>query len=291
MLRKMYLVPVEQRQIIQAKQPKRLSRKPLPPKKPKRPKPRSRLHPYDKWVKVRGKIREDEIEREARVKEVADLLKSVLPHSSPPPPPVVHRRQTTPTQTEVRVATPPTVPVGDIYETPKRRPDEDVDDDDDDVADGTAVEKDAQEYGREKFGAVAGSYLTPYLYKRSFLDTQYGIRKEGDVFMIGDSSLTVDSESDIMIKGKDFRGTRGLWELMTRRNVQWDKITTDDLKAYKKILLLTNGHLTGYEPDGNIYISSGKKFREVIAKLFPPQTRQRRGIESALRRKWVRYDK
>ena len=62
-------------------------------------------------------------------------------------------------------------------------------------------------------------------------------------------------------------------------------------KSIKKILLLNNGHLTGYEPDGNIHISSGKKFRDVIAKLFPPQTRQRRGIESALRRKWVRYDK
>ena len=66
------------------------------------------------------------------------------------------------------------MPVGDIYENPKRRPDEDIDDDDD-VADGTSVEKDAQEYGREKYGAVAGSYLTPYLYKRSFLNTHYGI--------------------------------------------------------------------------------------------------------------------
>ena len=154
MLRKMYLVPAEQRQILPAKQPpKRPSRKPLPPKKPKRPKrpkPRSRLHPYDKWVKVRGKIREDELEREARVKTVADFLKSVLPRSSPPPPlppppPVVHQKQTTPTQTEVRVATPPTVPVGEIYETPKRRPDDD-DEDDDEVVDDNEDVADAQEY-------------------------------------------------------------------------------------------------------------------------------------------------
>ena len=82
--------------------------------------------------------------------------------------------------------------MGEIYETPKRRPDEDIDDDDDVADDGTAVEKDAQEYVREIFGAVADSYLTPYLYKKSFLDTQYGIRKEGDVFMIGDSQLTVE---------------------------------------------------------------------------------------------------
>ena len=130
----MYLVPAEQRQISPAKQPKRPSRKPFPPKMPKRPKPRGRLHLYDKWVKVRGKILEDEIGREARVKAVADFLKSVLPQSPPPLLPAEHtvpRRQTTPTQTEARVVTPPTVPVGDIYETPKRRPDEDIDDDDD----------------------------------------------------------------------------------------------------------------------------------------------------------------
>ena len=178
----MYLVPAEQRQILQAKQPKLPSRKPLPPKKPKRPKPRSRLHPYDKWVKVRGKIREDQLEREARVKTVADFLKSVLPQSPStsllPAEYTVPQKQTTSTQTKARIVTPPTVPVADIYETPKCPPSDGGfvdDDDDDDVADGTSVEKDAQEYVREKFGAVADSYLTPYIYKRSFLDTQYGI--------------------------------------------------------------------------------------------------------------------
>ena len=63
-----------------------------------------------------------------------------------------------------------------------------------------------------------------------------------------------------------------------------DVITTDDLKAYKKILLLTNGHLTGYESDGNIHITAGTKFRDIIADLFAPQTRRRQGIESAVRR-------
>ena len=100
--------------------------------------------------------------------------------------------------------------------------------------------------------------------------------------MIGDSQMTVaDDDSDITIKGKNLRGTQGLWELLTRRNLQWNIITTDGLKTNKKILLLTNGHLTGYEPDSNIHISAGSKFRDVVAKIFPPQTRKRRGIESA----------
>ena len=96
MLRKMYLVRAEQRQNSPAKPPKRLSRK------PKRPKPRSRFHPYDKWVKVRGKICEDQLERDVRVKAVADFLKSVLPQpptSLLPAEYTTPQRQSTPTQT------------------------------------------------------------------------------------------------------------------------------------------------------------------------------------------------
>ena len=49
--------------------------------------------------------------------------------------------------------------------------------------------------------------------------------------MIGDSTLTVDSDSDITIKRKHFKRTRGLWGLLTRRKVQRDVNTTDDLKS------------------------------------------------------------
>ena len=142
-------------------------------------------------------------------------------------------------QTEARVAAavPSTLSAAEIYETLKLRPSDDDDDgvdDDVDVVAGGLVEKDAKEYDREKFGAVAGSYLTPFIYKRGFLDTQYGISKDSGTFMIGNSPLTVDDDSDITIKGKHFRGTQGLWELLTRRMVQWDIITTDDLKALRK---------------------------------------------------------
>ena len=75
---------------------------------------------------------------------------------------MVPLRPSTPTQMEARDAVPSTLSATEIYEIPKRRPSED-DDDADDVADDGFVEADAQDYGREKFGAVAGSYITPYL--------------------------------------------------------------------------------------------------------------------------------
>jgi len=129
----------------------------------------------------------------------------------------------------------------------------------------------------------------PYLSnrRRSHLDTQYGIRKDGDSFKIGDSTVLVDTDSDITIRGKEFRGTTALWELLTRKSVGRRKITTDDLKKYKKILELTNAHLTGYQPGADLQITRGSKYRDVIAPLFSHI--RRRGIETALRRRSAKY--
>ena len=54
------------------------------------------------------------------------------------------------------------------------------------------------------------------------LDTQYGIRRDGDNFNIGNSNVTVDNMSNITIKGKQFKGTEDLWKLLTRKNIDYD---------------------------------------------------------------------
>jgi hypothetical protein len=46
-----------------------------------------------------------------------------------------------------------------------------------------------------------------------FLDKQYGIRTDGDTFMIRNSIVSVDESSDITIIGKRFGGTKRLLEL------------------------------------------------------------------------------
>ena len=105
--------------------------------------------------------------------------------------------------------------------------------------------------------------------------------------MVGDSATLVDTDSDITIKGQEFRWIKGLWEILMRKNVKRKLITTDYLKKYKKPLVLTNAHLTDYQSGGDIQVTRGPKFHDVISQLFP-QTR-RRSIESALRRRWVKY--
>jgi len=48
---------------------------------------------------------------------------------------------------------------------------------------------------------------------RRFLDTQYGIRKDGEQLMIGDYPGFIDTDDNFTIKGTAFRGTEGLWDV------------------------------------------------------------------------------
>jgi hypothetical protein len=58
------------------------------------------------------------------------------------------------------------------------------------------------------------------------------------------------------------------------------------MKTDKNILELTNAHLEGYEPSGNIQITKGSKFKDAISKMFPQS--RRRGIEKKIRQRWER---
>jgi hypothetical protein len=53
--------------------------------------------------------------------------------------------------------------------------------------------------------------------------------------------------------------------IIVRKNVNKEHVTSDDLRKYKKILLLTNAHLEGYDPAGAINDGRGKKFGEIFA--------------------------
>ena len=137
------------------------------------------------------------------------------------------------TQTEEEAAALPTPGIAStskevVYETPTHRTFPELEDDDDDD-DDNIVQEDVQAFGREYVGTIASPYIVPYFYNKRLLDTQYGIRKVGDSFMIGDSAILVDTDSDMAIKGQELRGTKGLWEILTRKNVNRKHITTDDL--------------------------------------------------------------
>ena len=88
--------------------------------------------------------------------------------------------------------------------------------------------------------------------------------------------MLVDPDGDITIKENEFRGSEGFWELLTLKNVNKEQVTTDDLRKYKKILLLTNGHLEGYQREESLMSAEGKN----SAKLSPRFSRGLKARES-----------
>jgi hypothetical protein len=77
-----------------------------------------------------------------------------------------------------------------------------------------------EQYGRRYFGAIASPYLSPYIHNMRYLDIVFRIRKEKDgTIMIGNFRVEVDEDRKVHIRGQMYKGTRGLWELLTRKNV------------------------------------------------------------------------
>jgi len=94
-----------------------------------------------------------------------------------------------------------------VYETPKQGfiP---GDDDDDEITEEEGAQTEEDE--KENVGTVASPPRSSST--RQFLDTQYGIRRDGEQLMIDNTPVFIDPEN-ITIKGTAFRGTEGLWEI------------------------------------------------------------------------------
>ena len=145
--------------------------------------------PYDKWDNIRERIRECNFKREALIKEFAEFLRNVLPKDKSqehviPKMDVVSEQ----TLSKQNSSSPP--PPQRFFDVP-----------------------DTKDF------VVYGEMARPFLFSPNtrLLDTQYGIRKDGDNLEIGNSTVTVDDYSNITIRGKRYYGTADLWKLLKRK--------------------------------------------------------------------------
>jgi hypothetical protein len=208
----MYLVSPEYLNANNTELPSLVSKEAkMPPLRKKRSNKKSKLsikkknatkRSIDRWVKLRAILQEADLQRKKEIWAVADFLKKVLHMSVLPTTQAI--RQSLPTTTllyeapEIGLKYSPN-PIDVKHETT--------------TPPGTEKRVDGELL---EFGELA----SPYVYKRGFLDTTYGIRKVGDTFMIGDSPVDVNVNSNIHIKKQEFQGTKGLWELLTRESGQ-----------------------------------------------------------------------
>lgn len=130
----------------------------------------------------------------------------------------------------------------------------------------------ARKYVEKEFtGRFAKEYFLKLIKGGVNIDHTYGVRVEGDSWMLGDKPLEIDVD-DLIINGKHYKGTRGLYELIFMNIPNEYVYSGEDLDDYATILQETNAHRAGYLPAGKVKSSRGKKYKNIISKIMSRQT-------------------
>ena len=128
-------------------------------------------------------------------------------------------------------------------------------------------------------GEVAKHYLKMYtsntISNKNQMDKSFGVKlKEGE-FFIGREQIMINND-DIIIGDKLFRGTTGLWELITKLEPDASLYNDEDYKNYREILIDTNAIGSDSNPN-KPKASRGEKYRKIIKPLWKEIVFRRRG--------------
>lgn len=104
-------------------------------------------------------------------------------------------------------------------------------------------------------------------------DTTYGVKwyDDNNEWKLGDHPVHFEGDT-FVIDNDRYPTTNGLLELVFTKIPRG--YNQEDLKVYKNLLLRTQAHL---KSDGKINSNKGHKYNNIIAKLFPPETKRKRG--------------
>ena len=115
------------------------------------------------------------------------------------------------------------------------------------------------------FGPLAVNSLLQAFTKKD-IDKFYGINAEDGKFKIGNKFITIEKDN-IIIDDKTFKGTPGLWGLITLKNPE--NYTEEDLSKYQQLVLLTNTAYRNNDPTQNYpKQSKGYKWKNIIKPIW-----------------------
>src|SRR5436190_1695214 len=114
-------------------------------------------------------------------------------------------------------------------------------------------------------GNIARGYLSFSLEKEQVADHTYGLRYDNMAYKIGNKIVEIKN-NDLIIDDTPYKGTQGLWELITLKKPK--EYTQNDLDTYKAILLQTNGHLKNYKDGAQMSSNKYPKYLNIIKPLF-----------------------
>ena len=99
-------------------------------------------------------------------------------------------------------------------------------------------------FSEQQFGAVASLYVATYVFRTGNIDKDFGMRIDVDgTFRIGTAEVEINRDLNMFVQSKSYKGTRRLFELLTRKEVARSFITDSDLRSYIEILEATHAIL------------------------------------------------
>uniref|UniRef100_A0ABD2W7D5 DUF8207 domain-containing protein n=1 Tax=Trichogramma kaykai TaxID=54128 RepID=A0ABD2W7D5_9HYME len=110
-------------------------------------------------------------------------------------------------------------------------------------------------------------YLNLVKIQSNELDKLYGIRMQTDEYYLGKSPVSIDGDK-LYIGNEPYIKSKGLLELLFKKNPDPKHITKTDTVAYEKILDSTNVHRKGFADNGDLRKHNSKKFEYIIEPLF-----------------------
>ena len=130
-------------------------------------------------------------------------------------------------------------------------------------------------------GDISSSFLKKY--NTRFVNDvrrNFEISKIRDKMVFGKTEVEVDG-NDIIVGGERYKGTSGLWELITESNPpdKWSDVKDEDLQNYSKIIFNTGAIYSGSNPN-KPKASRSEKYRKIIKPLwdiFKNETKGKKG--------------
>ena len=112
-------------------------------------------------------------------------------------------------------------------------------------------------------GSIAVNNLKRY-FKPNEGDLSTGIHDKDGSFYIGSEPVRI-RDNNIIINNTEYRGTSGLWNLLTSKNIpDKSEYTPEDLVNYSYIMMKTNTARNRYNPRGQYRGGNSRKMNELI---------------------------
>lgn len=130
-------------------------------------------------------------------------------------------------------------------------------------------------YLREHTGPILRPYIKQLIFDKpevgnKRMDLQFGMRRVGNSFKIGNARISLDKDDIITVNGQTYSVTRGLANLLFLSKPAEDSYTLADWQVYKNIVIATNAHRKDYLPFGNLIKNNSYKYKHII-QYFAPQ--------------------